>query len=74
MCSLSKLPHPSSIAIKLGLGNAETLINATLIANELINRSIPEVNSNGQKLSSSYIIYPLIFLPSVFNTMLKSTT
>ncbi len=53
MCSASKLPQPSSIAMKFGRGNADTLISAIQIANEEINLSIPDVNSKGQKLSSS---------------------
>ena len=34
MCSESKLPHPSSIAMKLGRGNADTFISAMRIAND----------------------------------------
>lgn len=36
------------IAIKLGRGNADTLISAIRIANDAINFSMPLVNSNGQ--------------------------
>ena len=51
--SESKFPNPSSIAKKLGLGRLDTFTSAVLIANDEINFSIPDVNSNGQKLSSS---------------------
>ncbi len=40
MCSESKLPQPSSIAIKFGRGNADTLISAMRIAKD-------EINENG---------------------------
>ena len=70
---MSKLPNPSSIAKKFGLGKLETLIKPTRIANELINFSIPDVSSNGHFLSSPYDICVLIFLPSTSNSNVKST-
>ena len=54
--SESSTPKPSSIAIKFGLGKFDTLIKDVLIARDEINFSIPDVNSSGQKLSSSYTI------------------
>ena len=54
--SESKLPNPSSITMKLGRGKLDMFNNAVLIANEVMNFSMPEVNSIGQKFVSSYRI------------------
>ena len=70
--SESKFPKPSSIAKKFGFGKFDTLTNADRIAKEDMNFSIPDVSSSGQDLSS-YTMCVLIFLPSTWNNMLKST-
>ena len=68
-----KKVYDQNVANSFGLWRFDIFTRATLIASELINFSIPLVNSSDQNESSEYDMYVFIFLPSTLKSNLKST-